>query len=77
MERLLYFKSAINKELLDYWLGHRLPEDETVKLKFVSELIQIASLRFFKALGGIKDYSNSSSELFKKRLQTRSLSQDL
>ena len=51
-----------------------------MKLKFVFELIQIASLRFFKALGGIKDYSDysdSSSELFKKGLQTRSLSQDL
>ena len=48
-----------------------------MKLKFVSEPIEIASLRFFKALGGIEDYSNSSSELFKKGLQTRSLLQDL
>ena len=48
-----------------------------MKLKFVSELIEIASLRFFKALGGIKDYSDSSSELFKKGLQTRSLSKNL
>ena len=38
-----------------------------MKLKFVSEFIEIASLRFFKALGGIEDYSDSSSELFKKR----------
>ena len=48
-----------------------------MKLKFVSELIEIASLRFFKALEGIEDYGDSSSELFKKALQTRSLSQDL
>ena len=48
-----------------------------MKLKFVPELIEIASLRFYKALGGIEDYSDSSNELFKKGLQTRSLSQDL
>ena len=48
-----------------------------MKLKFVSELIEIASLRFFKALGGVEDCDDSSSELFKKGLQTRSLSQDL
>ena len=48
-----------------------------MKLKCVSKLIEIASLRFFKALGGIVDYGDSSSELFKKGLQTRSLSQDL
>ena len=48
-----------------------------MKVKFVSKLIQIASLRFFKALGGIEDYSDSSSELFKKGLHTKSLSQDL
>ena len=34
-----------------------------MKLKFVSELIKIAPLRFFKALGGIEDYGDSSSEL--------------
>ena len=37
-----------------------------MKSKFVSELIEIASLRFFKARGGIEDFSDSSSELFKK-----------
>ena len=36
-----------------------------MKLKFVSELNEIASLRFFKALGGIEDYSDSLSELCK------------
>ena len=35
-------------------LGHRVPGDEKVKLKFISELIQIASLRFIEALKGSK-----------------------